>query len=211
MNNHVPCCTRGDSRADVRRRKLIETARKLFIENGFHATGIAQIAQQSGIAVGQIYRDFSSKEEIVAGLVREDCARFMTIDVLNEAIRHRDARAVHAWLLHFVEADDDIEGDRLFAEIVAESARNERIASIFTTLQDELRGNMLAALALLAPGDDNTAQRVVVADSIMTMSLGLLHHRLFRPSLAVEPLVRALQSLVNAQIEALGCKLERAV
>jgi len=203
MNGESFCCRTADNRATIRRRKLIETARKLFIENGFHATGIAQIAQQSGIAVGQIYRDFSSKEEIVAGLVREDCARVMAAEALDTAIRHGDSEAVRAWLLHFVEPDEDIDGERLFAEIVAESARNERIASIFTALQDELRGNMLAALALLAPGGDNAAQRVVVADSILTMSLGLLHHRLFRPGLAVEPLVRALQSLVNMQIEAL--------
>ena len=38
------CGGERSSRADLRRRKLIETARMLFIQNGFHLTGIAQIS-----------------------------------------------------------------------------------------------------------------------------------------------------------------------
>ena len=47
-------------KALLRREKIVSAARRLFIANGFHATGVAQIAKESGIAVGQIYRDFSS-------------------------------------------------------------------------------------------------------------------------------------------------------
>lgn len=202
-------CSKGASRADLRRRKLIDTARKLFIENGFHATGIAQIARESGIAVGQIYRDFSSKEEIVAALVTTDCGRFMQAELLKAAIQTGDSEAAQAWLRHLVETEDEVEEARLFAEIVAESSRNERIAAIFTALQDEIRENILAALALLAPGDGLAERRVVLADAIMTFSLGLLHHRLMRPALQVAPLVRTLQGVIDEQVRALrvqaGC------
>ncbi|RZM06398.1 MAG: TetR/AcrR family transcriptional regulator, partial [Sphingomonas sp.] len=37
-------------------------ARRLFVEHGFHSTGIALIAKESGVAVQQLYRDFPSKE-----------------------------------------------------------------------------------------------------------------------------------------------------
>ena len=56
---------------------MLDTARKLFIENGFHGTGVAQIAARSGIKVGQIYRDFSSKEDIIAAIVNSDCRSFL--------------------------------------------------------------------------------------------------------------------------------------
>ncbi|WP_443018235.1 helix-turn-helix domain-containing protein [Sphingobium sp. TKS] len=42
------------------------TTRDLFVKRGFHQTGMAQIASSSGIAVGQIYRDFANKEAIIA-------------------------------------------------------------------------------------------------------------------------------------------------
>lgn len=58
---------RGE-RADNRRRHLLDVARRLFIDQGFHQTGVAQIAAESGIKVGQIYRDFASKEAIIAAI-----------------------------------------------------------------------------------------------------------------------------------------------
>jgi AcrR family transcriptional regulator len=198
------CCEALTSRADRRRQKLVETARKLFIENGFHATGIAQIAQQSGIAVGQIYRDFSSKEEIVAALVREDCARFMDSAKLKAAIEAGDQAGVLAWLHHFVLPGETIEGDRMFAEIVAESSRNPRIASIFTALHDELRIHLLNALGLLAPGKSDSDESAQLADTIMTFSLGVIHHRLLRPNLNVSALTKALQAIIDDRIALLA-------
>ncbi len=203
MNLTGGCCGDRSSRADLRRRKLIDTARMLFVQNGFHATGIAQIAKQSGIAVGQIYRDFSSKEEIVAALVEEDCGRFMDVGTLDAALREGDSGAVRAWLRHFVDPDDDRDGDRMFAEIVAEASRNERVAAIFVGLQDKYRSNLLAALAILAPGEEAATRRGVLADTIMTLSIGLLHHRLIRPALDVPALAGALRALIDREVDAL--------
>jgi len=203
MNPDDLCSGRVLSRADMRRQKLVDTARKLFINNGFHATGIAQIAEQSGIAVGQIYRDFSSKEEIVAALVKEDCARFTASATLKIALAARDRAGVLAWLHHFVEPGEDIERDRLFAEIVAESARNPRIAAIFTPLQDALRGEVLDALTLLAPQPGNADKRAILANAIMTFSIGLLNHRLFRPTLDLVPLVAMLRTIISDRVNEL--------
>jgi AcrR family transcriptional regulator len=197
------CCGERSSRADLRRRKLIETARMLFIQNGFHATGIAQIARESGIAVGQIYRDFSAKEEIVAALVEEDCGQFMDVGTLDAAIGDGDSDAVRAWLRHFVDPDDDRDGDRMFAEIVAEASRNERIAAIFVGLQDRYRSNLLAALEILAPGEEVADRRATLADTIMTLSIGLLHHRLIRPTLDTPALTAALRALIDREVDAL--------
>lgn len=204
MNWTDGCGGERSSRADLRRRKLIETARTLFIQNGFHSTGIAQIARESGIAVGQIYRDFSGKEEIVAALVEEDCGGFLDVAALDAAIASGDSDAVRVWLRHFVDPDDDRDGDRMFAEIVAEASRNERIAAIFVGLQDRFRSNLLAALAILTPGEEAADRRATLADTIMTLSIGLLHHRLIRPTLDTRALTAALRALIDREVDALG-------
>ena len=64
-------------RATQRRAHILEISRRLFIENGFHGTGVAQIASASGIKVGQIYRDFASKEDIIAAIAARDLTRFL--------------------------------------------------------------------------------------------------------------------------------------
>ncbi len=204
------CCGERSSRADLRRRKLIDTARMLFVANGFHATGIAQIARESGIAVGQIYRDFSAKEDIVAALVEEDCGRFMDVRTLDAAIGGNDSEAVHAWLRRFVDPETDRDGDRMFAEIVAEASRNDRIAAILGGLQDGFRANLLAALAILAPGEETAVRRATLADTIMTLSIGLLHHRLMRPTLDLPALAAALRALIDRELEALTVEVVRA-
>ncbi len=203
MNCVPDGCGEGPTRAELRRRKLIDTARRLFVEKGFHATGIAQIARESDIAVGQIYRDFASKEDIVAAIVETDCGAYAQVDELDAAIRAGDAVAARAWLKHFIDIEKDPDDGRLFAEIVAESSRNERIAAMFVAVQNDMRDNLLRALALLSPGEERAEQRAVLADMVVTFSLGLLHYQLMRPALDAVPLVGALQTLIDDQIGAL--------
>jgi AcrR family transcriptional regulator len=46
-----------------------EAALSLFMEHGFHATSMRQIADRSELALGGIYNHFSSKEEIFAAII----------------------------------------------------------------------------------------------------------------------------------------------
>ncbi len=46
------------------RKKIIETAYQLFMEYGYHATSMRQIADRAGITLGGIYNHFSSKEDL---------------------------------------------------------------------------------------------------------------------------------------------------
>ncbi|MGP7796066.1 helix-turn-helix domain-containing protein [Sphingomonas sp. CLY1604] len=182
---------------------MIDQARKLFIENGFHATGIAQIARESGVAVGQLYRDFSAKEDIVAAIVDTDCRSFMAAEALRLAIQQGDEVAVRDWIRQFVLPEDDLDDSRLFAEIMAEAGRNSRIAAIFDATHNDVRILMLDALAMLAPGEALADKRVALADTILTMSLGLLHHQLVRPQMDVASLVHSLLHIIDRDIDAL--------
>jgi AcrR family transcriptional regulator len=51
-------------------RLAIETAAiQLFLEQGYHATSMRQIAEHAGLALGGIYNHFSSKEEIFEAII----------------------------------------------------------------------------------------------------------------------------------------------
>ena len=53
----------------VTRLTIEEAAIRLFMEQGYHATSMRQIAEQTGLALGGIYNHFSSKEEIFQGII----------------------------------------------------------------------------------------------------------------------------------------------
>ena len=189
------------SRAELRRQRITDAARKLFVVNGFHATGMAQLAKESGIAIGQIYRDFQSKEDIVAVLVETNCSRLMMFDQLESAIHRNRPEDVRAWLLDFLDPGDCRDDARLFAEIVAESGRNRRIAAIFRALHDRLREHILAALALLAPSPSLAARREEVTEALMTLSLGLFQYGFMAPERHVGPVLRVLVRLATRELD----------
>lgn len=54
---------------DERRAEIIETARRLFAEQGFAATKISAIARDMGVSQGVFYYYFPSKEAVVDAIV----------------------------------------------------------------------------------------------------------------------------------------------
>ncbi|MGH6617147.1 TetR/AcrR family transcriptional regulator [Sphingomonas sp.] len=160
-------------RAAQRRQHILATSRRLFIKNGFHGTGVAQIAAASGIRVGQLYRDFSAKEDIIAAIALRDLSQFLDEASLDWAIMAGNREAIRRWILAFVTYDHDIDGYRLIPEIMAESSRNPRIAEFQEEITTRVRRALTAALTALAPGNGRKTARADLADLILTLSCGL--------------------------------------
>jgi AcrR family transcriptional regulator len=159
------------SRAELRRQNIKEVARRLFVEHGFHATGIALIAKESGVAVQQLYRDFPSKEDIIAAIVEEDCKRFADLSTLNTALARRSRDGVRDWLTSGPCRKDE-EGDRLFLEIAAEASRNERISTIFSDVRKMMAENIGRAFAGLMGSSTVDDEHLLLAEMYMIISMG---------------------------------------
>ncbi len=56
--------------ADERRTEILAVAQRLFYDQGYDNTSIAQIIEEAGIAKGTFYHHFSSKAALVEGLVQ---------------------------------------------------------------------------------------------------------------------------------------------
>jgi len=53
------------------KQKIYLSAKKLFVEKGYHRTSIPDIVKDAGVSIGAIYHHFSSKEEL-ARVIHED-------------------------------------------------------------------------------------------------------------------------------------------
>jgi AcrR family transcriptional regulator len=61
-----PVNTRQQIAAEQTQRVIVEAAAKLFLDGGYHATSIGQIAAQAGVAVQTIYNSIGSKREVLS-------------------------------------------------------------------------------------------------------------------------------------------------
>jgi AcrR family transcriptional regulator len=58
-------------RKEARPKELLEAALELFVERGFAATRLEDVAQRAGVSKGTLYLYYSGKEELFKAVVRE--------------------------------------------------------------------------------------------------------------------------------------------
>jgi AcrR family transcriptional regulator len=58
--------------AEEKRRLLLDAAVRVFAEKGFHESRVGDIAEEAGVAHGLLYHYFSSKDEVLETIFREN-------------------------------------------------------------------------------------------------------------------------------------------
>src|SRR3546814_7605970 len=54
------------------RARIVDAARRLFGSKGFYATTTAELAEEASVSVGQIYRLFTDKDDVILAIVAEN-------------------------------------------------------------------------------------------------------------------------------------------
>lgn len=80
-----PAVSRAEANKQRLRADIIEAAFDLFAEQGYHQTGIADIAQRLGIGHGTFYRYFQNKRDIFENVVQDVAMRLSTLLVGDNA------------------------------------------------------------------------------------------------------------------------------
>jgi AcrR family transcriptional regulator len=57
------------TKGETTRAAIEDAAIELFMEHGYHATSMRQIAEQTGLALGGIYNHFAGKEELFEAII----------------------------------------------------------------------------------------------------------------------------------------------
>src|SRR6516165_9795937 len=106
--------------AEHNRRRLLDAAQALFRERGLEV-GVAEIAQRAGVGRGTLFRNFPSKEDLIAAIVVE---------------RMNEAAAVGRTLL---DAEDP--GSALFEFVQDIVGRQQLDRALFEAVGDEFLAN----------------------------------------------------------------------
>ncbi|MFQ1682347.1 TetR/AcrR family transcriptional regulator [Pantoea dispersa] len=120
----------------ARHKNILDAARQCFEEKGLHGTTMAYVASKAGLSVGQVYRIFDSKEEIVEEIVSEIIAA-RAKKMLEDNINLHNKAAILSGLSFAY--SDSRRDDYLLMEINAESTRNPRLGQILKNADYRLK------------------------------------------------------------------------
>jgi AcrR family transcriptional regulator len=108
-----------------RRRQILDAAIRVFARQGFHATRVADIADEAGVAYGLVYHYFGSKEDLLETIFRTTWAEMLArVREVEEAgvLAAEAVRQVTALLLRTWRRDPD-----LVRVLVREVTRNQHV------------------------------------------------------------------------------------
>ena len=144
--NGKPVSTKAEARAEAQRERILSAAQQCFIEHGFHAAGIASIADKAGMTASLIYRYFENKNAIILAIVerqlellRNDIELNEQVDLAAEMIDNYGRACI---------SDGHGMNSTLLLEISAEATRDPQIAAALDHYDTTLRTALVDWLML---------------------------------------------------------------
>jgi AcrR family transcriptional regulator len=174
--------SRRQAEADERKRRVVEAATRLFLEQGYGATSIKAVAEEAGVSAPTVYAQFESKAGILA--------RVVDVAVAGD---HDDAGL----------ARDRPEFDVIYRPSVGARQRI-RIAATATAQRNARSAPLLALVDSVAGTDaavrDLAARLAAGALEDATVAAGLFPPEELRPDLDRQAVARILYTLAGPQV-----------
>jgi AcrR family transcriptional regulator len=193
--NPHPMEERRTMRADAERnrRRLLDAATQMFCERGLDV-GVGEIAQQAGVGRGTLFRNFPSKEHLIAAIV---------VERMNESI-NRGRAALEApdagqALFELIEQSvDRSQTDRALFDAIAETwLANDEIREVHGQLLEMLDALVRKAQAAGTVRDDISAVDVLMLIKGVCEAISSFQH--VNPDVALRQL-----DLIRSAISAPG-------
>jgi TetR/AcrR family transcriptional repressor of nem operon len=177
------------------RRRIVETASKLFREKGFDGVSVADIMKSAGLTHGAFYGYFASKDELAAQACANAVSNTMeTWTALAALAGDKSTDQLRAIVGSYVTAShrDDLGEGCVLAALGADAVR--QCGAVRSAFTEGIRSTV-AMLSMIAPGRSSAVQRekalVTLAGLVGTLTLARAADD---PSLSDEILNAALKT-----------------
>lgn len=156
---------------DQTRARLLDAAEKVFVERGFHAASVDEVAEEAGYSKGAVYSNFENKDELfLAVLERRVDSRALAIETgvsPDQPISDQAAQAGDAFLEVFLQQS---QWSLLLMEFATYAARHPELRERFAARNRRMRTAMaglidshLTALGLRAPISNDDLAMILFA------------------------------------------------
>lgn len=187
----------GRPSPESRRQQILDAACERVRQSGFHGASMADIAKAAGLSVGQIYRYFENKEAIIAAIVAQDLAEMRDKFAELEMQPGTLLDAIDEHLPEGVDKCFDPRRAALALEVVAEAARNPKVAAIVRSADQQERALARALMERDRKPEWSEAEFNARCEAIGLIFDGLLMRGVNHPDLDREALTAVLRSTVR--------------
>lgn len=201
--NARPMQTKAEAHAEAQRERILSAAQQCFVEHGFHAASMANIADTAQMSAGLIYRYFENKNAIILAIVdrqlqllRNDIQLSRDVDLPAEMVENygrssiTDGRGMNAALL---------------LEMSAEATRDPQIAAALDHYDTSLRTALVDWLARSRQAGGHELPAAVGQERALILQClfeGLKLREAREPELDRKLLARALEAFVPLLLKA---------
>ncbi len=151
-----------------RRSHILDAFIVHVIDKGFHRASMAEIAKTAGLSVGQIYRYFSNKEEMIRVLVEQKTIAYLA--TMEDFLEKKDWLARH---FEHAESEEYRQERLLHMEILCEANRSPSIATIQKNADEKLKTQAIK-LVEQRYDLDNQADITARVEFLIALTEGLL-------------------------------------
>jgi len=190
----------------LRRREIVEAARRCFIRSGFHQTTTDEICREASITPGGLYHYFANKEELIKAVIQHAAAGALQM-VREAATTEPDPRsALRRMGAIFLQAfyEPDFENiARLDLETWSEALRNPGLLEIIHESRGATRDSIAEVIQEgIRRGDlTDKIDPVALANLFAAINTGLRLGRLLGPTdVDANKVMEALSILIRGEL-----------
>lgn len=195
----TPAIEKNSPRARARCEQILDAATACFVEQGFHGTGMARIAEQAGMSAGHIYHYFDGKDAIIAAIVdRENRLQTDKLSNFEEFPSDQLLNALVERAEEGVRSLTDPFKSALSLEIIAEAQRNPAIAERMQVHDAKVRAHFATLLRDKLQLEDTDGR----VDMLFTLFDGLAIRMLRHPDLDPVTMLPFMRASIMSILEA---------
>jgi AcrR family transcriptional regulator len=157
-----------------RRQHILDSARRTFARNGFHATSMQDLFAASGLSAGAFYRYFDSKSAIVSAIAGESLGEVVAVltAVAEQSPTASIGTALGAAMEMLAHKDDAENIASLAIQAWAEALRDDELAARLAEVITDSRARIAKAVRRLQRA--GALPSGISADSLMSLFLAVL-------------------------------------
>jgi TetR/AcrR family transcriptional regulator, repressor for uid operon len=182
----------------ARRARILDAAELCFARSGFNRCTMQDICREAGVSPGALYVYFSSKEELIAGIVERDRTKLAA--KLAELSDAPDLMSALSKLGEHYTIEEPSHKHVLNIEIGCEATRNPAVGETFRSVDEFCRQNFeqIFERAKQAGKIAPTHDARTLAEVVSLLGDGLFWRRAVDPNFNAQKMLPVLVGLVSA-------------